>query len=221
MPTDLPPPPSAPPPPNTAPVEGPDQGKNTDNPIAVAALVCALLALILSIVIIGGFVAIISIVLAIIGLRRSTELGRGKGIAIGAIALSVLAILASVVATVILFAWINTGEDFEIDGIASRSTNTEFPPQADLDEVECTTSEGGDTALAIVTITNRSGGQSNYQITVAWEDDTGDEIVGTLRSEFLPADDSQTMRLFAPQADADPTSCRVTRIERSFFGLFN
>ena len=189
--------------------------------MAVASLVVSLLALILSIIIIGGFIAIISLVLAIIALRRSTELGRGKGIAIGAMVLSIIAVFASVVATVFLFAWINTGEDTEIDGIASRSTNTEFPPQADLDEVECTTSEGGDAALAIVTITNRSGGQSNYQITVTWDDDTGDEILGTLRSEFLPADDSQTMRLFAPQADADPESCRVTRIERSFFGLFN
>jgi len=173
----------------------------------------------LSIIVIGGVIAIISFVLAVIGLRRSKDLGSGKGAAIGAIGLSVLAVIVSIVATIFIVVWVNSGDDIIRDGIATTSTNTEFPPQDDLDDVECTNSDGGDSALAIITITNRSGGPSNYELTVAWDDDSGDELLASVRSDFLPADESQTMRLFAPRSGADPESCRVIRIERSFFDL--
>jgi len=184
-------------------------------------LVCALLSLVLAVILIGGFIAVISFILGWIGFRRSAHLGSGRRLSLAAMALSVLAVIVSVAVVALLFARVNSGEDIVRDGIATRSTNEEFPPQDDLDEVDCSTSEGGDSALAIVTITNRSGGQSNYQITVAWDNDDGDEVLGIVNSDFLAADDSQTMRLFSPRTNVDPETCRVTRIERSFIGFFS
>lgn len=187
----------------------------------MASLVTSVLALILAAIIIGGFVAVISFVLAIVGLRRSSEAGKGKGISLLAMGLSLLALFATVVAAGFWIVQQNTGEEFVIDGIASTSSNREFPPQEDLESLECTTSEGGSSALAVVTITNRSGGPSNYIITVTWDDESGTEVSDMIRSsESLPADESETIRLLAPRGNIDPDSCRVTRVERWFFATF-
>ena len=187
----------------------------------MASLVTSVLALVTAAIILGGFVAVISFILAIVGLRRSSTTGQGKGLSLLGMGLSVLAFLFALLATGFWIVQLNTGEEFVIDGVSSTSSNREFPPQNDLDEVECTTSEGGDSALAIITVTNRSGGPSNYTITVAWDDDAGREVTDVIRSDSsLAADDSETIRLLAPFANVDPESCRVDRIDRWFFNTF-
>ena len=201
-----------PPPPPEAETPEPDNG------IAVAGLVVALLSLVLAIIVIGGVTAIIAIVLSIIGLRRSKELGRGRGIAIGGIALSLLALVVSIGSVILITVSLDTEETVR-DGIATTSSNTEFPPQDDLDSVNCTASDGGDTALAVVTVTNRSEGQSVYTVTLAWN--AGDrEVTESVRSEFLEAGDTTMLRLFATASEVQAESCRVTRIERSGFSFF-
>lgn len=223
------PPPAAPPPPTGGPPpppsgEPPREGKTRDNGIAVAGLIVALGSLILSIIVIGGISAIVALVLSVIGLRRSRTIGQGKGAAIGGIGLSLLAIAASSMTVVLLISAFNSREETIRDGIITTSNNEDFPPQDDLDAVECSTSSGGGSALATVTITNRSGGQSVYVVTVTWTTTGGghvsDEVSDEIRSDYLPADHSQTMRLFAPATDVDPESCRVSRIERSGFAIF-
>jgi len=220
-----PPPSTGPPPPSGPPVEtpssGPPQpGNARDNGIAVAGLIVALLSLILSIIVIGGLTAFVALAMSIIGLRRSKTIGQGKAAAIGGIGLSVLAIAGSALMVVMLVAALNSREETVRDGIATVSSNDEFPPQDDLDSASCSTSAGGASALATIEITNRSTGQSVYVITVTWTTDDGDEISDEVRSDYLPADESQTLRLFSPSADVDAESCRVTRIERSAFALF-
>lgn len=220
-----PPPPAEPPPPSGAPQSPPpdepaEEGHTRDNGIAVAGLIVALGSLILSIIVIGGITAFAALIMSVIGLRRSRTIGQGKGAAIGGIGLSLLAIAASLMTVVLLISAFNSREETVRDGIVTTSGNDDFPPQDDIDSVECSTSSGGGSALATVSITNRSGGQSVYVLTVAWTDDAGNEVTDEVRSEYLPADDSQTMRLFAPQSDVDAESCRVTRIERSGFAIF-
>lgn len=225
MSSNLPPPPPAtqqpPPPPSTPPVNEDGDTEIRDNPIATASIVTSVLALVTAAIILGGFIAVISFVLAIVGLRRSIESGVGKGLSLIAMGLSLLALFAALVATGFWIVQLNTGDEFVIDGVASTSTNRDFPPQNDLDEVECTTSAGGGSALAVATFTNRSGGPSNYIITVAWDDDAGTEVTDTIRSNAsLAADESQTIRLLSPRSNVDPESCRVTRVERWFFSAF-
>lgn len=201
------------------PQPGEPDGAKRDNPIALASLLTSVLALILAVIVIGGVLGIISFVLAIVALRRSSELESGKMLAITAMGLSIIAVFAAALATIFWVAQTNTGEDFVIDGITSSSNNLEFPPQEDLDEIVCTTSDGGDSALAVITITNRSGGPSNYIITVAWLDDTDREIVDVVRSESVPTGESETLRLFAPRSNVDSNSCRVDRLERWFLAF--
>ena len=201
------------------PQPGEPDGAKRDNPIALASLLTSVLALILAVIVIGGVLGIISFVLAIVALRRSSELGSGKMLAITAMGLSIIAVFAAALAIIFWVAQTNTGEDFVIDGITSSSNNLEFPPQEDLDEIVCTTSDGGDSALAVITITNRSGGPSNYIITVAWLDDTDREIVDVVRSESVPTGESETLRLFAPRSNVDSNSCRVDRLERWFLAF--
>lgn len=179
-----------------------------------------MLALVLSVIVIGGVLGIISFVMAVVALRRSHELKNGKILAVTAMGLSIIAVSASVAATVVWIAQANAGDDFVIDGITSSSNNLEFPPQADLDEIECTTSTpGGGSALAIISVTNRSLGESNYVITVAWEDDAGGEVLGSISSESVPAGESLTLRLLAPRSNVDAQACRVDRLERWFFSF--
>lgn len=217
-PPEQPPAPHMPPPPTGQPVGmGEPAAPTPDNPIAVAGLVVSLMALILSIVVIGGLVAILGFVLSFIGLRRSRTIGRGRGAALGGIALAGLSLLFSTVAVGFIVAAINGGEERVIDGIVTTSSNTEFPPQDDLESVECDAS--GNLGLAIVTLENRSGGQSLYSVTVEWDTEAGVVETGTLRSEFLAAGESQTMRLFDRSGNGVADTCRVARIERSGLGL--
>ncbi len=198
-----------------------EYGERADNPIAMASLVTSVLALVTAAIILGGFIAVIAFVLAIVGLRRSSTTGQGKALSLTALGLSLLAFFAALIATGFWIVQLNTGDEFVIDGVTSTSTNREFPPQEDLDEIECTTSEGGSSALAVVSITNRSGGPSNYLIEIAWDDDNGNEVSETIRPDgTIAADESQTIRLLAPRSNVDGDSCRVSRIERFFFSGF-
>ena len=220
MSSDPPPPPSAVPPPPTGSPEDVPPSKPTDNPIATAALVCSLLALVLSIIVIGAVIAVVSLVMSIVGLRRSQDLGRGKGAALGGLSLSFLALIFSAGAALFFTGFIDQGEETIRDGITSSSARDGFFPQDVLDDVECTTSDGGASALAILTVTNRSDVANNFQMTVTWDDFDGDEVNDNVRSESLDVDESRTIRLFAPSPDVEVDSCRVTRIEQPTFGIF-
>ena len=218
--SDPPPPPSTPPPPPTGAPDGLEEPKADDNSIAVAALICSLLALVLSIIVIGAAIAVVSLVLSIIGLRRSQHLQKGKAAALGALFLSVLALIFSAAASLFFLGVVDQGEETVRDGIISSSSRDGFFPQDILDDVECTTSDGGGSALAIITVTNRSDVPTNYQVTVAWDESDGDEVSDNVRSGSLEPDSSMTMRLFAPANDVEAESCRVTRIEQPTFGIF-
>lgn len=199
------------------PIETPESGPS-DNPIAIAGLVVSLLALVLSMIVIGGVIGIVSFVLCVIGVRRSKTLGRGRGVAIGGIILSILSILASAAALVIIISSLNGGEDVIRDGIATSSTNSEFPPQDDLVDVVCSTSDNGGVPLAVVTLENKSEGRSIYSVTVEWDTASG-VVSGEVSSEFIDAGESATLRLFDRSSAGVAEMCRVTRIERSGFRL--
>lgn len=169
-------------------------------------------------VVIGGLIAFASFSLCMIGLRRSKTLGSGRGLAITGIVLSVLALIASVAALVVITATLNGGDEITRNGIVTTSTNTEFPPQDDLASLECSASDNGELALAIITLENLSEGRSVYTVTVEWDTASG-TVSGDVRSDFLPAGDTEVLRLFDQSSSAIPTQCRVTRIERSGFRL--
>lgn len=183
-------------------------------------MVVSVLALILSMIVIGAVVGIVSFVLCVIGLRRSRSTGSGRAASIGGIALSILALVASAAAAAFIVATINSGDDIVRNGIATTSTNEEFPPQDDIESVECSASESGNLPLAIITLENNSPGRSIYRVTVEW-DTQGGQISHEVRSEFLESGGTQTLRLFDRSSSGDADTCRVTRIERSGFRFIN
>lgn len=207
-----------PPPPTGDPVGvGEHKASPTDNPIAVAGLVVSLMGLVLSVIVVGGFVGFTGFILSSIGLRRSKTIGHGRGAAIGGIVLAGLSMVFSAVALAFIVSAINGGEERVVNDIVTTSNNTEFPPQLDLDSIECDAS--GDLGLAVVTLENRSGGQSLYNVTVEWDTASGGTVDGTIQSDFLAAGETQTMRLFDQSGNGIADSCRVARIERSGLGL--
>ena len=157
-----PPPPSAPPPgpPRSAPPPPVGQDgqadSGADNGIAIAGLVVALLGLVLSVIVVGGVVGIIGIVLSAVGYRRSKNLGgRGRTAAVTGIGLGLLSIVASVAFVGVLLDTLNGGEEITVDGVTTSSTNTEFPPQDDLLDVTC---ESSDTCLLYTSPSPRDRG---------------------------------------------------------------
>lgn len=202
-----------------APIQ-PETDARDDNPIAVAGLVVSVLALILSMIVIGAIVGIVSFVLCVIGLRRSRTSGRGRGLSIGGIMLSLLALLVSAAAAAFIIATITSGEDTILNGVATTSSNHEFPPQNDIESVECSASESGSLPLAIITVRNNSEGRSVYRVTVEWETSSG-EIADDVRSDFIDVGETETLRLFERSSAGIPDTCRVTRIERSGFRFLN
>lgn len=180
-------------------------------------------------IVLGGVIAFISITLCIIGLRRSKTLHRGRGVSIAGILLSILAILASAAALAIIIATLRGGDDVVRNGIATTSTNSEFPPQDDLIDVVCSASDNGDVPLAIIELENKSTGRSIYSVTVEWDTPAGANVdVGTpsgvvsgeVDSEFVDVGETVTLRLFDRSLLGIVDTCRVTRIERSGFLLF-
>jgi len=191
-----------------------------DNPIAIAGLVIAVLALVLAVVLIGFFVALLSLVLSVVGLRRAGRGLVGRKVSIAGIVLSVLAIVVSVVSLLFIVSFVQSfGEDTIRDGIATTSTNDEFPPQDDIDGVVCLSSTSGLVARAEVALTNRSVSPSIYEITVEWVADSGAIEESTI-SDYVAADESITVTLLDLSETADPDACRVTRIERSLLPFF-
>jgi len=180
----------------------------------------ALLALILSMIVVGGIIAFASLTLCIIGLRRSKVSGRGRGLAISGIALSILSMLVSGAALALLIATLSGGDEIIKDGIATTSDNTDFPPQDDLASTECSASDNGDVALAVITLENLSGGRSIYSVTVEWDTPTG-VVAGEVTTDFVDAGESETIRLFDRSGRGISDTCRVTQIDRSGFFFLN
>ncbi len=228
-----PPPNSAPPPPppleppnphepatSSVGVPAPDNDVRRDNPIAVAALVVSALALVLSIIVIGGLIGVIAIVMAGAAIRRSKISGQGKGLALSAIAISVFSIIASAGALTIIVSTLR-GDDVVRNGIVSSSDNTEFPPQDDIVAVDCT--EEGGIPLALITVENHSPEDSIYTLTITWDAETEEgteEITEILRaSEALPEGEQNVFRFFQRASGTVSDSCAVMRIERTSFSL--
>ena len=227
-----PPPPSSapPPPPQVPPPHGPTPHATgetqltgdirKDNPIAVAALVVAALALVLAIVVIGGFIAVISIVMAGIALRRAKATGQGKGFAITALLISAFSIVVAAGAATVIASTLR-GEDVTRNGVISSSDNTEFPPQDDIVELSCT--EEGGIPLAEITIENLSPETSFYTLTITWDVETEEgtqEISEILRStDGLPTGEQDQLRLFERIPGTVADSCAIERIERTSFRL--
>ncbi len=226
--SDAPPPPGPPPAPPPSPTPGtpprPDTAESAsgiadhDNPIAIAGIIVAVLALVLSIIVIGGLIGIVSFVLCVIGLRRARRGKRGRGLAITGIVVSLLSILFSAVAVVFLVALVRSGDEIVRDGIITTSDNTEYPPQDDIDGIECSASNSGRIAQATVTITNRSTGPSVYRITIEWETN-GEPIEEIVSTDYLDAGESASYEAVDLSGRAMEDSCRVTRIERSFLPI--
>lgn len=201
-----------------SPAEAPSRDVRKDNPIAVAALVVATLGLVLAMIVVGGFIGLIAIVMAIVGLRRSKVSGRGKGLAISALLVATFSVVVSVVAFIIIATTIR-GEDTVVNGITSSSDNTEFPPQEDVIDVVCT--EEGGLPLASITVENMSPESSTYILTITWETETGGQLVEILRgSDFIESGEQNEFRLFQRGAGAVADSCAVDRIERTSLGFF-
>jgi len=227
-PPPVPPPPGPPPPgpssshpasntPNGA-VGGAAGIADHDNPIAIAGIIVAVLALVLSIIVIGGVIGIVSFVLCVVALRRARAGKRGRGLAISGIIVSILAVLFSVVAVVFFVALVRSGDEIVRDGIITTSDNTEYPPQDDIDRIECSASNSGRIAQATVTITNRSTGPSVYRITIEWETDD-EPIEDVISTDFLDAMESASYEAVDLSGRAIEDSCRVTRIDRSFLPI--
>ena len=81
----------------------PQQGGK--NGMAIAALVLGIVGLLTSIIFIGGALGIVGLILGIVSLRTSKRTGSGRGMAIGGIVTSILAILATI-ALVIASVWL-------------------------------------------------------------------------------------------------------------------
>jgi membrane-bound ClpP family serine protease len=81
------------------------QPQATRNGMAIAALVLGIIGLVTSIVFIGGALGIVGLILGIVSLRTSKRTGAGKGMAIGGIVTSILAIVATI-ALIIASVWL-------------------------------------------------------------------------------------------------------------------
>jgi len=182
----------------------------------------SLISLIMSAILVGFFTGLIGVVLSVIGLRRSKTLGgRRRGAAITGIVLGVLAMLASVGFGALYLQALNGGPVRELGGVSTRSTNIEFPPQDDIIDTTCESSDGGALGLAIIELENKSPGRSNYAVTVSWDTPGGNVLEDVVRSDFVEPGETETLRLFESTGSGVPESCRVTEIERTGLTILN
>lgn len=79
--------------------------QNVRNGMAIAALVLGIIGLVTSFVFIGGALGIVGLILGIVSLRTSKRTGSGRGMAIGGIVTSILAIIATI-ALIIASVWV-------------------------------------------------------------------------------------------------------------------
>ena len=183
-----------------------------DNPIALAALVVSLLALLLAIVIIGGLVGIIAIVMAGVALKRSKSTNSGRGFAIGAIVLSLLSIVASVGSLILVVTTLQSGE-FDLESLISPTADNEnFPPEDDIVSTVCSEDSF---ALATLSVDNPTQSRQIYTITVTWDSTTGTELTETFDSPVLPPGEQAELRIFQRSSSAIVETCAVSSVRRT------
>jgi len=181
----------------------------------------SVLGLVLAMVVIGGFIGLAGFALSAVAFRRARKrnLG-GSGVAIGGMVLGVLAMVTAVAGFFYILALVDSSDPIVRDNIASSSRNTQFPPQDDVDQIECGASSNGLVARATVTITNRSEGRSVYQIVVEWETEDGGTVDELVTTDYVDPNETLQLDVLELAPGAGEATCRVTTIERSAFPFF-
>ena len=131
-----------------------------------------------------------------------------------------LAVLAVVVAAAVVFGLVAEGDDAApseptvIDGVESRSTDTEHPPQRDIDPgLDCRVEIGR--LLAGGQVTNRSEDPSTYTLIVAWENGGTRVADATTVIDAVAPGASATWNVTGIGSGNIDTTCRVVRIDLS------
>lgn len=182
-------------------------------------MIVSLLGLIASVAIVGGLIGMVGTVLSSIGFQRSKISHRGKGVSITGIVLGLFSIAASIGFVFLYSGLLDGGPEIVKDGVATHSTNTEFPPQDDIVAVTC--EAAGSSARAIVDIENMSPGPSVYIATIEWETVAGNTVQDTVQSELIDTGETATLRLLDVTGNAVADSCKLTTIERTGLGFLN
>lgn len=188
--------------------------QSTENPIAIAGILVSVMGLVLAIIVVGGFIGFVGFILSAIGFKRSKTGLNGRRLAIGGMVLGVLAVVVAVLSTVIIVQAINDGDSF-LFGDANNTLNEEFPPEDDVDLVECRASNSGAIGQAVVTITNKSDRTAAYLVDIEWMDDSGEAVTSSVRS--APAESGETIdvRVIDLTGRGDPQTCELAQIDRT------
>jgi predicted DNA repair protein MutK len=188
--------------------------ESTDNPIAIAGILVSVMGLVLAIIVVGGFIGLVGFILSAIGYKRSKSGLRGRRLAIGGMLLGILAIAFAVLSTVILVQALSDGDSF-LFGDTDSSLNEEFPPEDDVERVECRASNSGAIGQAVVTITNNSDRTAAYLVDIAWVDEAGAAITESVRSSLIDAGETAEVRVIDLTGQGVPDTCDLTNIERT------
>ncbi|RZV48487.1 MAG: DUF4190 domain-containing protein [Acidimicrobiales bacterium] len=188
--------------------------ESTENPIAIAGILVSVMGLVLAIIVVGGFIGLTGFILSAIGYKRSKAGLDGRRLAIGGMVLGVLAVAFAVLSTFIIVQALNDGDSF-LFGDSDSALNEEFPPEDDVDLVECRASNSGAIGQAVVTITNNSDRTAAYLVDIAWVDDSGAAVTSSVRS--APAESGETIdvRVIDLTGMGDPDTCELTQIDRT------
>lgn len=172
------------------------------------------MGLVLAIIVVGGFIGLTGFILSAIGYKRSKAGLDGRRLAIGGMVLGVLAVAFAVLSTFIIVQALNDGDSF-LFGDSDSALNEEFPPEDDVDLVECRASNSGAIGQAVVTITNNSDRTAAYLVDIAWVDDSGAAVTSSVRS--APAESGETIdvRVIDLTGMGDPDTCELTHIDRT------
>ncbi len=164
----------------------------------------------LAIAVVGGFVGLVAVAMAWVGLRRAKAGKGGRGMALGGIVLGVLSIAASVGSAFLIAEAIDDGL-LTLDGFNPDPASAEFPVDDDLIDVECT--EDG-LALAIISVENNTTSAQRYTVTVTWDNTLGETLTGEARSNPIDAGESDEIRIFERSSSAIVDSCELTDFGR-------
>lgn len=190
------------------------------NGLALAGMMVSLLGLVLSIIVIGGFLGLAGFVLSALGLRRARSLdGNGKAIAVGGMVVGILAIGLSILGFFWIRSFLDNGDTTVINGIRSTSADTEHPPQEDFDRIECGGSNTGLLARATVTLTNRSSRDTRYTVTVEWDTETTTTVSDTFTTDSVDIGETDSFSTIDLSGEALIETCRVVEINRRPFSF--
>jgi hypothetical protein len=181
----------------------------TSNGLALFALILGILAVLC----LGPFAGVVAIVLGMLGLKKASEIGVGRGQSIAGIVLGGIGTVLWVIVGIALLA----GAAKVSDNL-HNAVGTADPSTYDVTQASCAVDDVGFITFT-GTIKNTASSQKNFSISGEFRDKSSDAVIDTstdIVTDLNAGDTAQWKMVSTKSETTTQVTCKVTEVDNWF-----